>query len=146
MSDIQEMLSRISSMKDSEDSGGGGGSGGSGGGGVAEGFHPGDGAGNGVRDLNLTESEVPFLSMLGKSHSLDKIFQSGASLNDLIRISAPLGINPFEIFDRFLPINLKNIQLLNLAKKGALDTHGFTVGVGLKNWMGNNKSGGEQQH
>jgi hypothetical protein len=142
MSDIQEMLSRISSMKESEDSGGGGGSGG---GGVAEGFHPGDGAGNGLHDFNITDSEVPFLSMRGKSPSLDSIFQPGASLNDLIKISAPLGVNPFEIFDRFLPINLKNIQLLNLSKKGALDTHGFTVGVGLKNWLGNNKGGEQQQ-
>lgn len=96
MSDIAEMLARISSMKES--SGGGGGS--------ERGFSAAESAGGFIDNLTLFSPEGgPNFGMSDSFQNLSQILSPSASFDDLFKISSNpnTGYVTFDLLEKFLP-------------------------------------------
>ena len=97
MSDMAELMSRLSSMKDSDD-------GGSGGGGRAEGFHPGsEGSGEAIHNFSFISSDGQSFGMDDKIKGLSDIFSPSVSLTNLLEMSGKIEDITFDFI--VFPIN-----------------------------------------
>lgn len=139
MSDIAELMARLSSIKESE-------SGGSSGGGHAEGFHPGtSGSGEVLGALSLCSPTGQSFAMSDKIKGLEDILTPSTSINDILEIPQDAGQIPFSAFDKFALAQIQG-QVAAMPQKniavGALQPPHLAVG-GHKTIFG--KRGGEQQ-
>ena len=136
---MAELMSRLSSMKDSDD-------GGSGGGGRAEGFHPGsEGSGEAIHNFSFISSDGQSFGMDDKIKGLSDIFSPSVSISDILEIPQDAGQIPFAAFDKFALAQIQG-QVAAMPQKniaiGALQPPHLAVG-GHKTIFG--KRGGEQQ-
>lgn len=109
MSDIAELMSRLSSMKDSEGGGGGGGS---------QGFHPGsDGSGGAIGGLELLSEDGESFGMAAKFKGLMDILSPAMSFDDVLKVATPaMGSVTFDFIEKFMPIAIRS-KLVVMAQK-----------------------------
>tara|TARA_Y100000389_G_scaffold140377_1_gene138190 strand:- start:17008 stop:17430 length:423 start_codon:yes stop_codon:yes gene_type:complete len=140
MSDMAELMARLSSIKESESGGG------SGGGGHAEGFHPGtSGSGEVLGALSLCSPTGQSFAMSDKIKGLEDILTPSTSINDILEIPPDAGQIPFSAFDKFALAQIQG-QVAAMPQKniavGALQPPHLAVG-GHKTIVG--KRGEEKQ-
>jgi hypothetical protein len=140
MSDMAELMSRLSSMKDSD------GGGGSGGGGRAEGFHPGsEGSGEAIHNFSFVSSDGQSFGMDDKIKGLSDIFSPSVSLTNLLEMSGKIEDITFDSIEKFMPIAIKSKLAVTSQKNfllGSLQPPHMGVG-GIKSALG--KRGGDGQ-
>lgn len=141
MSDIAELMAKLSSMNDSE-SGGSSGSGGSR-------IHPGsDGSGDVISALEFLSEEAESFGMSSKFKGLMDVLSPSMSFEDVVRVATPaLGYITFDFIEKFMPIAIRS-KLAVLSQKNFLLSNlkppHMAIG-GIKTVVGK-KEGGEQGH
>jgi hypothetical protein len=140
MSDIAELMARLSSMNESESGGS------SGGGGIR--IHPGaEGSGGVISELAFLLEEVEF-GMASKFQGLMDILSPSMSFEDMVRVATPaLGNVTFDSLEKFMPIAIRS-KLVVLSQKNFILSNlkppNMAIG-GIKTVFGK-KEGGEQGH
>ena len=141
MSDIAELMARLSSMNESESRGS------SGGGGIR--IHPGaEGSGDVISALEFLSEEAESFGMASKFKGLMDILSPSMSFEDMVRVATPaLGNVTFDSLEKFMPIAIRS-KLAVLSQKNFILSNlkppNIAIG-GIKTVFGK-KEGGEQGH